>query len=68
MKLFKITTPRHGITDVDVVDLINELKTRLRHAKEDAKHFNRKFDSYRIEADKEGGLWLSGVSVEDNNA
>ena len=62
--IFKITTPVHGSTNVEVNDLINQLQQRLRQAKDDNKHFGWGCTRYVITMDVDGQLWLSGQTQE----
>jgi len=63
--IFKITTPVHGTTSIEVKNLINQLQERLRQAKEDNKHFGWGCTRYVVTMDDEGQLWLSGDTKDD---
>jgi hypothetical protein len=61
----KITKPIYGIVDIEVNDLIKELKNRLRQSKADSRHFNHKCVKFAITEDDEGNLWISGYTKKD---
>jgi hypothetical protein len=64
---FKISTPIYGTVDVQIDDFIKELKTRLRQAKVENKHFNHKCIKFSVTIDDNHQLWLTGYSKKDLN-
>ena len=65
INIFQITTPTHGTTDIEINVFINDLKAKLRRAKEENKHFDWKCIRYAITKDADGQLWLTGYDKRD---
>jgi len=49
---------------VPVKDFSNQLKTRMRHAKEDNEHFDWKIKSFCVML-HEGEMWIVGYTKQD---
>lgn len=60
--LCKLPTPVYGTQCVGIKSFIDTLKTRLRHAKDNNKHFGWKLDRYEIAIDEDGVLWMVGFT------
>lgn len=60
--LFKLSTPVYGTQTVPVETVMDELKRRLRYAKEDNEYFDRGYKRYEIAMDETGTLWMVGFT------